>query len=60
MKPSEYAKKHCKNQKELIEVLSKVVDYVGLQPEIKWIVECKQKQRSKPRKSRNRPRKALK
>jgi hypothetical protein len=45
MRPSEYAKKHSKNQKELIEVLSRVVDYVGLLPEIKWVVECKEKER---------------
>jgi hypothetical protein len=56
MRPSEYAKKHCKNQKELIEVLSRVVDYVGLLPEIRWVVECKEKERSKPRKARNRSR----
>ena len=45
MKPSEYAKRKCKTQKELIYVLSQVVDHVGLKPEIDWVIECINKDR---------------
>jgi hypothetical protein len=48
MKPSEYAKRKCKTQKELIYVLSQVVDHVGLKPEIDWVIECIKKDKKMP------------